>query len=403
MIGYINLSVPVVTLMISAVLVTFITIGSILAEKNGNPKLKWLMFAMFWGIIHYHLVHVFVITGLIKDVPFMLRGFAPFYYIVQPAIYFYVVVNLNENYTFSKIDLLHLTPVLYAIVDNWGFYSGGPNHWQLWSNKIVNNYTEIGNYSGTLLKAKYNFLLRIILYISYILFAWRYYIKNILLNREIKAQFVLKWLKFFLIIMTLFVLSVAFSSIYNSIFIKSINQESNLLLTIPLFVTGLSIIALATYILLNPILLYGLPKINYKTINDNKKSLSKFKLLQIDNEKNDSKEYNLANAIISEIKEKQLYKNVDFSMDLASKHFSLPNHHISFILNKQIEKSFPDIICELRIDHAIGLLKDMNNKKYTMEAIGSISGFNSRSNFYVSFKKITGITPNEYLQNIKLN
>jgi AraC-like DNA-binding protein len=55
----------------------------------------------------------------------------------------------------------------------------------------------------------------------------------------------------------------------------------------------------------------------------------------------------------------------------------------------------------MRIEHAVELLKDNSHKKYTMEAIGYISGFNSRTTFYVSFKKITGITPNEYLQNIK--
>ena len=238
---------------------------------------------------------------------------------------------------------------------------------------------------------------------SYTLFAWRYYIKNIQLNNEIKAQFVLKWLKLFLIIISIYVLCVAFASIYNSIFISSINDQFNYLFKIPLFITGLSIITLAVYIILNPLLLYGLPKINFKTINDNEKSLSKFKSLKIEDEKIDSKEYKLAQTIISEIKEKQLYTNTDFSMDLASKHFSLPNHHISFVINNHLNKSFPDIICEMRIDHAIELLKDNGNKKYTMEAIGNISGFNSRSNFYVSFKKITGITPNEYLQNLKAN
>ena len=115
----------------------------------------------------------------------------------------------------------------------------------------------------------------------------------------------------------------------------------------------------------------------------------------------DNKEYKLAHSIISEITEKQLYKNVDFSLDNASIHFTLPRHHISFILNNHIKKSFPDIICEMRIEHAVELLKDNSHKKYTMEAIGYLSGFNSRTTFYVSFKKITGITPNEYLQNIK--
>ena len=88
-------------------------------------------------------------------------------------------------------------------------------------------------------------------------------------------------------------------------------------------------------------------------------------------------------------------------MAVASNYFSIPTHHISFLINKYIKKSFPDIVCEMRIDHAIELLKDNNNKKYTMEAIGNLSGFNYRTTFYASFKKITGITPNEYLQNLK--
>lgn len=386
-----------------AVLVTFIACTTVIVEKNGNPKLKWLMFGLFWGLINYYLIHVFVISGFIVKVPFLLKGFAPFYYIIQPIIYFYVVINLNENYSFSKRDLLHLIPAFYSIVDNWGFYSGGPHHWQLWANAIANNYAEIANYPGTIFRAKYNFILRIILYISYTLFAWRYYIKNMQLNKEIKANFVLKWLKLFLIVISIFVLSISISSIYSPIISSSIDKPSNLLLKIPLFVTGLSLITLATYIILNPILLYGLPKINYKTIIDSDKSLPIFKLQKIENDEIASKEYNLAITIITEIKEKQLYKNTEFSMDLASKHFSIPSHHISFIINNHIEKSFPDIICEMRIDHAIQLLRDISNKKYTMEAIGNISGFNSRSNFYVSFKKNTGITPKEYLQNLKAN
>jgi YesN/AraC family two-component response regulator len=98
-----------------------------------------------------------------------------------------------------------------------------------------------------------------------------------------------------------------------------------------------------------------------------------------------------------------LYLNPEFSIAMAANHFSIPSHHISFILNNHIKKSFPDIICEMRIDHSIQLLKDNSNKKYTMEAIGNFSGFNSRTTYYVSFKKITGISPNVYFQNLKLN
>lgn len=393
-------NISIIALLILSVLLTLITCTAIITEKNGNPKLQWLIFALLFGISLYYLVHVLVFTKVISDVPFLLRGFVPFYYFSQPAIYFYVVVNLDENYTFSKKDLWHLIPVLYSIIDNWGFYSGGAQHWQFWADSIAKNYGNIANYQGVIFNAKYNFILRVLLYISYLLMAWRYYIKNI---HEIKDQFILKWLKLFLIIISVFVVSVVLATVYNSTFVLSLNNDSNFYFMFPLIITSLSIILLSSYILFNPILLYGLPKINFKTIVDNDQSLSKFKVLKIENEEIEKKEYNLAITIVSEIKEKQIYKDVNFSLAMASKHFSIPVHHISFVINKYIKKSFPDIVCEMRIDHAIQLLKDNINKKYTMEAIGNLSGFNSRTSFYVSFKKNTGITPNEYLQNLKLS
>lgn len=394
---------PVITLLVLTMLLTTIANFSIISEKNANPKLKWLMFAIFFGIINYYLVHVLVITGLIVKFPFLLRGMAPFYYIVQPAIYFYVAVNLNENYKFSKIHLLHLMPAIYSIIDNYGFYINGYDHWQYWANKVSSNYANITNYQGSLFKARINFVLRIILYVAYTIFAWRLYFKNLQLNKEIKNMYVLKWLKFFLIFITIFVISITFSTIYGAIFISTINEQTRLLFEIPLYATGISVILIATYISLNPILLYGLPKINYKSINENNNTKSNTNNKSNDDVDTNNSEFQLANSIISEIKDKQLYSNAEFSVKMASEYFSIPNHHISYLLNNHIKKSFPDIVCELRIDHAIQLLKDNNSKKYTMEAIGNISGFNSRTTFYVSFKKITGITPNEYLNTLKTN
>lgn len=398
---FISPSYIVHSMLILAVLVTFLACGTILSEKNGNPKLKWLLFIIFSEIGLHFIVITFIITGVIKDFPFLTRGLYPYYYIIQPAIYFYVVVNLNENYKFSKKDLLHLTPLFLSLIDNWGFYSKGPAHWQYWANSISENFALLTKYPGKLILSKYHFISLDLLKISYILFTWRHYFHYLKNNKEIKDQFILKWLRLFLIIMSIFVVTVALSSVSNFNYIDTIIDNSNVPVLITIGFIGLSILALSGYILFNPILFYGLPRINYKTIIDNSNTLSKFQLFKNELDTIDNKEYNLAKSIISEITEKQLYKKVDFSLTIASKHFSLPRHHISFIVNNHIKKSFPDIICEMRIEHAIQLLKDNRNKKYTMEAIGYISGFKSRTTFYVSFKKITGITPNEYLQNIK--
>jgi AraC-like DNA-binding protein len=61
-----------------------------------------------------------------------------------------------------------------------------------------------------------------------------------------------------------------------------------------------------------------------------------------------------------------------------------------------MKKSFPDLISEMRVEHAIALIESDNKKKYTLEAIGNMSGFHSRTTFYVSFKKHKGVSPLEF-------
>ena len=42
------------------------------------------------------------------------------------------------------------------------------------------------------------------------------------------------------------------------------------------------------------------------------------------------------------------------------------------------------------------MLVDAHYKNYTIESIGLECGFKSKSNFYITFKKLTGQTPNQY-------
>ena len=53
-------------------------------------------------------------------------------------------------------------------------------------------------------------------------------------------------------------------------------------------------------------------------------------------------------------------------------------------------------INHFRINSAKELLKNAEYEHYTIEAIGGMSGFKSKSAFNSAFKKITGYTPSEY-------
>lgn len=94
------------------------------------------------------------------------------------------------------------------------------------------------------------------------------------------------------------------------------------------------------------------------------------------------------------IKEKELFKNPDLKLaDVANQLNVLP-HYLSQFLNDNLGKSFSLFTNEYRIREAKRLLETEN--KYTIEAIGYECGFNSKSTFYTTFKKITGSTPANY-------
>jgi AraC-like DNA-binding protein len=94
------------------------------------------------------------------------------------------------------------------------------------------------------------------------------------------------------------------------------------------------------------------------------------------------------------IKEKELFKNPDLKLADVSKQLHVLPHYLSQFLNDNLGKSFPLFINEYRIEEAKQLLIDED--KYTTEAVGYECGFNSKSTFYTTFKKIVGKTPAAY-------
>lgn len=70
--------------------------------------------------------------------------------------------------------------------------------------------------------------------------------------------------------------------------------------------------------------------------------------------------------------------------------------YMSYLINKKYNKNFSNFINEYRIEFAKKILLEKEYKQYTIEAIGGLSGFNSKSGFNTIFKKSTGVTPSQY-------
>ncbi|MBK8368225.1 MAG: AraC family transcriptional regulator [Bacteroidetes bacterium] len=94
------------------------------------------------------------------------------------------------------------------------------------------------------------------------------------------------------------------------------------------------------------------------------------------------------------IVEKELFLNPNLTLADTAKQLNVSKHTLSQYINEKLGKSFSILINEYRVEKAKKLLQTPS--AYSIESLGYDSGFNSKSTFFTSFKKATGLTPAEF-------
>ncbi|MGU3377009.1 helix-turn-helix domain-containing protein [Chryseobacterium sp. M5A1_1a] len=89
------------------------------------------------------------------------------------------------------------------------------------------------------------------------------------------------------------------------------------------------------------------------------------------------------------------YLNSELNLIKLAELLSVSTHHLSYVINTGIGKNFFQYVNEFRVEHAQKLLKETNSK-LSILGIAYESGFNSKTSFNTTFKKLTGQTPSEF-------
>ncbi len=92
--------------------------------------------------------------------------------------------------------------------------------------------------------------------------------------------------------------------------------------------------------------------------------------------------------------ENNIYRDDSINLSDTAASLDITHHQLSQLLNERLSMNFNTYINSYRIEDAKKLL--IANPDRTVLTIAYEVGFNSKSSFYESFTKITGITPNEY-------
>ncbi|ATN05571.1 quinolinate synthetase [Chryseobacterium indologenes] len=88
------------------------------------------------------------------------------------------------------------------------------------------------------------------------------------------------------------------------------------------------------------------------------------------------------------------YLDSELNLIKLAEMLSVSTHHLSYVINTGFNKNFFQYVNEFRVEYAKILLK--KDSKLSILGIAYESGFNSKTSFNTTFKKVTGLTPSEF-------
>jgi len=95
------------------------------------------------------------------------------------------------------------------------------------------------------------------------------------------------------------------------------------------------------------------------------------------------------------------FKDCKYSISELAQDLRIPNSHLNYVFKYHCKISFSDYKKNIRIRHSIELLQSNYLRTSTLESLAKEVGFASYNPFFCSFKDITGLSPKEYVIQLK--
>ncbi len=95
---------------------------------------------------------------------------------------------------------------------------------------------------------------------------------------------------------------------------------------------------------------------------------------------------------------KKVYLDSNITLTSMAELLEISPGYLSQWINTNFGLHFNDFINSHRIAQAERMLLDPSYDNYTIHGIALESGFNTKSSFYRAFKKLTGLTPTEFIK-----
>ena len=313
-----------------------------------------------------------------KQFPHLIRLWELLPFLYAPSIYLYIYSLLYGSINYSKKYLLLLIPFFLGIIILFPFLISNSEY----KIKFYEQSKEIipPNFYILFWLKSINGLI-IIIASFYAIKKFKKNAKLILADNEIN-----KWAVFSLIAFSFlwFIGTIRIAFDFNEIITKIVSM----LLIISIYVL--------TYFTLKQKQVFR--EIDLQTLGEiNTKSKSRIEKSVIQNEEAATIYEELTKLVLTE----RLFLDKNCSLQKMAEICGYKSTIISDVLNNHNNQNFYSFINEFRVNEVCKVLNNNENLHLTLDAIGELCGFKSKSTFYQSFKEITEKTPMQYKKDLK--
>jgi len=100
--------------------------------------------------------------------------------------------------------------------------------------------------------------------------------------------------------------------------------------------------------------------------------------------------------LLASMLKERCYLDNELTLPKLAEVTQLSIHKLSYLLNNEFDQNFYQFVNSYRIEEAKRLLVDPKKSHLSIEGIAYEAGFNSKSVFNTTFKKMTGFSPSEF-------
>lgn len=343
--------------------------------KQNTKANKWLsLFAFILGTIF--VGNYLDENGLTNSYTFIIKWLNSLHFLLAPSIYISILYFVNPTGKFRIRYWLHLLPfLLFAVVENVAF--GGK---ESISTKTIFEISKTEIYLRDLLP----FQLLAYLVVSY--FTLEKHNKNLELITSSTQNINLNWLNLLLLISILPVLFWINDALGIFPFLVNLNR----------FIYAVFIFFLA-YSAMKQTAVFPYKKEDLDEISE--VITEPIELKRLSDEQISELSAKLDDLMIND----KIFLENEINLATVAGKLGISIHDTSFLINEVTGDNFYNFINRFRVEEAKELLTSDKSDKLNMLGIAFESGFNSKTTFNTSFKKIVGISPSEYAKQNKIS